>query len=123
MMPAKSLDISPSWGTSVSVSSLTSDVNRGAIEAKLLSAPSVSMGTQKASVISYSSDPSSMGVLGGYSSLSAASGIEFESLKARNIYQDESLARHDQSLIELQVKVEHWERISKDMKHKVSNGQ
>ncbi|XP_029638528.1 TNF receptor-associated factor 6-like isoform X1 [Octopus sinensis] len=45
--------------------------------------------------------------------------FEFQSLKERNIYQEESLARHSHELLELQFRHDHIERINKETQQKL----
>lgn len=44
---------------------------------------------------------------------------EFQSLKERNTYQDESLARHSHELLELQYKFDNLERNNKELRQKI----
>nr|ALJ01851.1 TRAF [Mizuhopecten yessoensis] len=47
--------------------------------------------------------------------------FEFQSLKCQNATQDESLARHEQSLVEIQQKNDTLERTNRDLRSKVKN--
>ncbi|XP_071100356.1 TNF receptor-associated factor 6-like [Haliotis cracherodii] len=59
------------------------------------------------------------GVKGALSSLQGASGLDLQSLKNQNMYQDESLARHDQQLVEIKAKNEMLEKTNKELKYKL----
>lgn len=79
----------------------------------------VSIGTQEASVLSHTSGHSNSSGVGGFQSLPSASSEDFESLKARNVTQDASLAMHDQCLIELQAKAKRCDQLNQELKQKV----
>lgn len=75
--------------------------------------------TQAMSTVSMTSNYMSGADLEGVPKLSLHEDFEFQSLKNQNATQDESLARHEQSLVEIQQKNEILERTNRDLRTKV----
>ncbi|XP_046573707.1 TNF receptor-associated factor 6-like [Haliotis rubra] len=81
--------------------------------------PQASNETVEGAHVSHTSKPSDAEGVHGALSLQGASGLELQSLKNQNMYQDESLARHDQQLVEIKAKNEMLEKANKELKYKL----
>ena len=85
-------------------------------------ARTTSTSTQEGPKISYTShNPPGHGCEGAPSMGGLQNEQEFQSLVNQNVYQDESLARHEHSLIELQHKNECLERTQRELKLKIKS--